>query len=96
MSINDYKLEKLIGAGTFGEIHQGVDIRTGEKVAIKRIKKKVLYENANFLLNAYKKEIEIMKKCECENSIKFICDFDTDNNKNIIMELCDKDLLVYL
>ena len=96
MSLKDYKLEKLIGAGTFGEIYQGVDIRTGTKVAVKRIKKKLLYENGNFLLNAYNKEIEIMKKCECENSIKFICDFDTDNNKNIIMELCDKDLLVYL
>ena len=37
-----------------------------------------------------------MKICECENSIKFICDFESDNNLNIIMELCDKDLLVYL
>ena len=96
MSIKDYKLEKLIGAGTFGEIYEGLDIRTGKKVAIKRIKKKLLYENGNFLLNAYKKEIEIMRLCECENSVKFICDFDTDNNRNIIMELCDKDLLCYL
>lgn len=96
MSINDYQLEKLIGAGTFGEIYQGVDIHSGQKVAVKRIKKKILYENGSFLLNAYKKEIEIMKICECENSIKFICDFESDNNLNIIMELCDKDLLVYL
>lgn len=96
MSVNDYKLEKLIGAGTFGEIYQGSDVHTGQKVAIKRIKKKLLYENGSFLLNAYKKEVEIMKLCECENSIKFICDFDSDNNLNIIMELCDKDLLVYL
>ena len=96
MSVNDYKLEKLIGAGTFGEIYQGSDVHTGQKVAIKRIKKKLLYENGSFLLNAYKKEVEIMKLCECENSIKFICDFDSDNNLNIIMELCDKDLLCYL
>ena len=96
MSINDYKLEKLIGAGTFGQIYAGTEIRTGKKVAIKRMKKKLLYENGNFLLNAYKKEIEIMKLCECENSIKFICDFESDNNLNIIMELCDKDLLCYL
>ena len=96
MSVKDYKLEKLIGAGTFGEIYEGLDIRTEKKVAIKRIKKKLLYENGNFLLNAYNKEIEIMRLCECENSVKFICDFDTDNNRNIIMELCDKDLLCYL
>ena len=96
MSINDYKLEKLIGAGTFGEIYEGLDIRSGKKVAIKRIKKKLLYENGNFLLNAYNKEIEIMRLCECENSVKFFCDFDTENHRNIIMELCDKDLLCYL
>ena len=96
MSINDYKLEKLIGAGTFGEIYEGLDVRSGQKVAVKCIKKKLLYENGNFLLNAYKKEVEIMKLCECENSIKFICDFENENNLNIIMELCDKDLLVYL
>ena len=96
MSIKDYKLEKLIGAGTFGEIYEGLDIRTGKKVAIKRIKKKLLYENGNFLLNAYNKEIEIMRLCECENSVKFFCDFDTENHRNIIMELCDKDLLCYL
>ena len=95
-SLNDYTLGKLIGAGTFGEIYQGTDNHTGEKVAIKRMKKKLLYENGNFLLNAYKKEVEIMKLCECENSIKFICDFESDDHLNIIMELCDKDLLCHL
>ena len=64
MSVNDYKLEKLIGAGTFGEIYQGSDVHTGQKVAIKRIKKKLLYENGSFLLNAYKKEVEIMSSLE--------------------------------
>ena len=35
MSIKDYKLEKLIGAGTFGEIYEGLDIRTGKKSQLK-------------------------------------------------------------
>ena len=75
MSINDYKLEKLIGAGTFGEIYKGIEISSGQPVAIKRLKKSVLYENGQFLLNAYRKEIEIMRLCECENSIKFFIVF---------------------
>ena len=37
-----------------------------------------------------------MKKCACENSIKFIKEYQTQNNYNIIMELCDTDLIVYL
>ena len=96
MSIHDFKLEKIIGSGTFGEVYKGIDINSGLKVAIKRLKKKVLYENGKYLLKAYYREIECMKKCACQNSIKFIKDFQTQNNYNIIMELCDSDLLCYL
>lgn len=40
MSINDYKLEKQIGSGSFGDVYRGVDKHSGMKVAIKRIRKK--------------------------------------------------------
>ena len=96
MSISDYKLEKQIGNGTFGDVYRGIEVHSGTKVAIKRLRKKVLYENGKYLLKAFYREIEIMKKCQCPNSIKFIKDFQTQNNYNIIMELCDTDLLCYL
>ena len=94
--MNDYQLEKQIGSGTFGDVYKGIEIHSGIKVAIKRIKKKFLYENGKYLLKSFYKEIECMKKCSCENSVKFIKEFATQNYFNIIMELCDTDLLCYL
>ncbi len=96
MSMDNYTLDEQIGNGSFGEVYKGTSKKTGEKVAIKRIKKKVLYENGKYLLKAYYREIEIMKKCACENSINFIEEFETPNHFNIIMELCDTDLIVHL
>ena len=37
-----------------------------------------------------------MKKCECENSVRLIKNFETEKNLNIIMELCDSDLFDFL
>ena len=37
-----------------------------------------------------------MKICECENSVRHIQTMETENNYNIVMELCDTDLLCYL
>ena len=96
MSKIEYKLERQIGKGTFGDVYQGIEIQSGMKVAIKRLRKKILYDNGSCLLKAYHREIEIMKKCQCENSIKFFKEYETQNNFNIIMELCDTDLLCYL
>jgi serine/threonine protein kinase len=41
MSIEDYKLEKQIGSDSFGEVFRGTEVKTGMKVAIKRIIKKI-------------------------------------------------------
>ena len=33
-----------------------------------------------------------MRKCNCDNSVRYYFNFETENNFNIIMELCDGDL----
>lgn len=91
-SAKDLVMEKKIGKGSFGDVYCGMLKNKGIKVAIKRINKKAIYKYGEYLINAFFKELDCMKKCECENSVKFYTNFETENNYNIIMELCDSDL----
>ena len=89
-------LEKKIGSGSFGDVFMGTLRNTGEKIAVKRVKKATLKKYGDYLIKAFWKEIENMKLCECENSIRLIQTMESENNYNIVMELCDTDLLIHL
>ena len=90
-----YKLIKEIGKGSFGNVYLAEDTTNHRKVAIKRIEKKKIVKNT-YLHQAFWKEIEIMKICNCKNSVEFIELLQTQNNYNVVMELCDSDLHNYL
>lgn len=38
--MQNYKIEKVLGNGTFGIVYKGIHIPTGEQVAIKKMKRK--------------------------------------------------------
>ena len=92
---NRYVLYHEIGNGAFGKVYLAEDTITKRKVAIKRMEKAKIISNT-YLLQAFWKEIEIMKKCNCKNSVEFIELVQSQNNFNVIMELCDLDLHQYL
>ena len=41
---SEYKLEKIIGGGSYGEVAQAIQLTTGKRVAIKRMSS--LFDNA--------------------------------------------------
>ena len=92
IDLRDLEVEKKIGSGSFGDVFSAIHRKTGEKYAIKRVNKKKIAKHGEYLLEAFHKELECMKKCNCDNSVKFYKQFETENNHNIIMELCDGDL----
>ena len=68
---DQYNVLKEIGSGAFGKVYMVEDMKNKLKYAIKRINKKELEEN-DYLHQAFWKELEVMRKCECEYSVKLI------------------------
>ena len=97
MSKSKYQEIKLIGKGEFSNLYEGINKETNEKVALKKIVKSRLYKNnqAEYLIGAIQKEIEIMKLCQCENTVKFYDYYEEEDYYVIVMELCDSSLISY-
>src|SRR3569623_969615 len=90
-----YDIVKEIGSEAFDKVYMVEYYKAKFKYAIKRINKKELEEN-EYLHQAFWKELEVMKKCECENSVRLVEHFLSSNFYNIVMELCDTDLEIVL
>ena len=87
------KRDKKLGSGAFGDVYSGYLSSSGKKIAIKRVSKQKMREiNYEYMQRAFRTELDCMKKCNCENSVLFYKYLETQNNYNIIMELCDGDL----
>ena len=54
--------------------------------------KKIKEKDFKLEINKFNKELSIMKKCYCENSVEVFDYFDTDKYFIIVMELCDNTL----
>ena len=75
-------------------IKLGINKKTGEKVAIKVLKKK---EMKNSDLEMVKTEIEILKVCQHPNIIRMFEVFESKENFYLVMELClGGDLFSYM
>ena len=93
---NRYLLDKKIGEGSYGVVYKARDTKDNNNfVAIKQVSK-MRINSSNYLIEALKKELSIMRLLSDENSVKLIEDFETDEHYNFVMELCDSDLDVEL
>ena len=91
-----YKLLKKIGEGSYGVVYKAADKNNNDSlVAIKQISKIRINSNA-YLIEALQRELYIMRLLSDKNSVKLIEDFETEDNYNLVMELCDSDLDIEL
>ena len=83
-----YKKLGIIGLGAFGHVYKAK--YNNEYFAIKEIPK-IKIDEKKFL-----REIEVMKKMKCDNSVKFIESVETEESFYIVSELCRLSLAEYL
>ena len=91
-----FKLRHVLGEGSFGKVYEGTDMNTKLKVAIKMIDSN-LFQNDKYLQKSLIAEIEILKRFNHKNIVKFIDIVQTDEALYIITEFCiDGDLKFYM
>ena len=102
---NKYILESTLGEGAFAKVKLAKHILTGEKVAIKILKKDKISENEQSPnkneeltnLSKIKKEINILRMLHHKNIIQLYEIMETDNKLYIVMEYCEgHSLLEYI
>ncbi len=89
-----YEVKNKLGSGKFGLVKLGIDKKTGQKVAIKIMKKSTMDSSD---LELVRTEIEILKICQHPNIIRLYNVFENADYLYIIMEYCSGgDLFSYL
>ena len=94
-SICDFKLTKKIGEGTFGTVRLGVNIQTGEEVAIKILEKVKILQLED--KTRVEREIKILKCLRHANIVQLYSVLQTDKSIYLIMEyIHGKELFDYI
>ena len=93
--LGNYLIKNTLGQGTFGKVKMGIYLPSGEKVAIKLLKKDEIIENENKMI--VKREFDILAKLNHPNVIFVEEIFETNYYYYCVMEYCDEgDLFNYI
>ena len=86
--VGDYLIKNIIGEGTFSKVKLGVNIITGQKVAIKILDKLKLIEEEG--IERVLREIKISSELNHPNIIKIYKIIEEEKKYLVIMEYCEE------
>ncbi|MCQ2817807.1 MAG: serine/threonine-protein kinase [archaeon] len=85
---NNIQLQSNIGKGAFGAVYLGVNTKTGQKLAVKKVQKRLLQSKVNSCY--FNNEIYILKHMKPHpNIIKFYDIFSTLTNYYAVFQYCN-------
>ncbi|KAL9658509.1 hypothetical protein ABK040_006049 [Willaertia magna] len=88
--------ENLLGKGSFGKVYKGIDLLTGEYVAIKVINIKALKDKTPDFARYLKTEINIMQQSISENVLKLYTSLETDKLLYLVLQKCENNMTQYI
>ncbi|XP_073056398.1 cyclin-dependent kinase D-3-like [Primulina eburnea] len=84
-----YLKREVLGEGTYGVVFKAIDTKTGQTVAIKKIRLGKQKEGVNFTAL---REIKLLKELKDENVIELIDTFPHKGNLHLVFEFMETDL----
>lgn len=88
-----YELGEELGRGAFGQVFKGTCVKTGDVVAVKQISLSGMSQDR---LEDIMKEIDLLKKLNHENIVKYIESFKTRSHLHIVLEYMEQGALSQL
>ncbi|KAJ4713479.1 GPCR kinase [Melia azedarach] len=84
-----YLKREVLGEGTYGVVYKAIDTKTGQTVAIKKIRLGKQKEGVNFTAL---REIKLLKELKSPNIIELIDAFPHKGNLHLVFEFMETDL----
>lgn len=84
-----YRVDRLIGAGTFGEVWVGDDVETGERVALKKTRASVASDD---MAVRFRREAYFLARVQSEHVARII-DFVPDEGGILVMQFVEGEAL---
>ena len=92
--VDNYILERKIGAGQFGEVYKGFNKINNQDIAVKCVRRELL---TGKFLELLENEIKVLRACDNANIIKLYDLKKTSHNFYLILEFCNEgDMSQYL
>lgn len=92
-SLEDFNRVEKIGEGTYGVVYKAKDLKTGDMVALKRIR---LDSEADGVPSTAIREISLLKELDHVNIVKLLDIIHSDNKLFLVFEFLNLDLKKYM
>ncbi|XP_066388875.1 serine/threonine-protein kinase ATG1a-like [Miscanthus floridulus] len=84
--VGEYKLQRVVGKGSFAEVHRAAHRRTGTRVAVKAIDRRRVDKRVH---DGILQEREILRSIDHPNILRLLDTIDTKKMMYLMLEYCD-------